>query len=224
MSGSAGSDRRDLESVPEGSTGQEASLDRIATVPNLLSALRIAIIPVFVWLILHEGTEAAGLLLLSLTLATDWVDGYLARRTGQVSNLGKMLDPLADRLAIAAGLIAVVIAGAFPLWAALLILVRDAIVLVAGLIVTMRWHVRIDVRWIGKAGTLALMVAVPTISWANFGLPLGDLVRIVGWGFFAVGIVLYYAAASMYAVDMRDAVRRVRGGVTGGGSGPAPPR
>jgi cardiolipin synthase len=147
---------------------------------------------------------------LGLTLATDWVDGYLARRTGQVSNLGKVLDPLADRLAIAAGLIAVVIAGAFPLWAALLILVRDAIVLVAGVIVAVRWHVRIDVRWIGKAATLALMVAVPMIAWANFGLALEGPLRIVGWGFFAVGIVLYYAAASMYAVDMRDAVRRAR--------------
>jgi cardiolipin synthase len=198
--------------APERPEAGDGSLDRIATVPNALSALRIAVIPVFVWLILHEGTEAAGLLLLGITLATDWVDGYIARRTGQVSNLGKVLDPVADRLAIAAGLIAVVIAGAFPLWAALLILLRDAIVLVAGVIVSVRWHVRIDVRWIGKAATLALMVAVPMIAWANFGLALAAPLRVVGWGFFAVGIVLYYAAASMYAVDMRDAVRRARRG------------
>ena len=101
-------------------------------------------------------------------MATDWVDGYIARRTGSVSNVGKILDPLADRLAIAAGLIALVVRGAFPLWAALLILVRDAIVLVAGVIVALRWRVRIDVRWIGKAATFGLMCAVPLISSSNF--------------------------------------------------------
>src|SRR5207249_9554724 len=99
-----------------------ARLDRIATVPNVVSFFRILLIPVFVVLILHHGTEGAGLLLLGATVSTDWVDGFLARRWGQVSNLGKLLDPLADRLAIASGLIAIVARGAFPLWAALLIL------------------------------------------------------------------------------------------------------
>ncbi len=186
----------------------DPSVDRIVTVPNLLSAIRILLIPVFVALILGDGTQAAGLLLLSFTLATDWVDGYIARRTHQVSNLGKVLDPVADRLAIAAGLIALVIAGGFPLWAALLILVRDAAVLIAGAIIAARWRVRIDVRWIGKAATLFLMCAIPAISWANFDLPLGDLIVIPAWISYGIGIVLYYAAAAMYAVDMRRAVAR----------------
>src|SRR5436309_428134 len=106
---------------------------RVATVPNLLSFLRILLIPVFVLLIAHRGTEAGGLLLLGAVVATDWVDGTIARRTGQVSELGKVLDPVADRLAIAAALIALVVRKAFPLWAALLILVRDALILLAGL-------------------------------------------------------------------------------------------
>jgi cardiolipin synthase (CMP-forming) len=185
----------------------DLAIDRIATVPNLLSGLRILIIPVFVWLILRHGTEEAGLLLLGVTLATDWVDGYLARRTGQVSNLGKILDPVADRLAIAAGLIAVVIRGAFPLWAAILILVRDAMVLIAGAAVAARWRVRIDVRWIGKAATFGLMCAVPMISWANFGLAGGHAFRLVGWVAFGGGITLYYAAAAMYSLDIRAAIR-----------------
>ncbi|HEX9235943.1 MAG TPA: CDP-alcohol phosphatidyltransferase family protein, partial [Actinomycetota bacterium] len=84
-------------------------MDRVATVPNLLSLLRILMIPVFVLLILHHGTEMAGLLLLGAVVSTDWLDGYLARRTGQVSNVGKVLDPVADRLAIAAALVAMVV-------------------------------------------------------------------------------------------------------------------
>ena len=123
---------------------------------------------------MREGTEAAGLILLCAVVATDWVDGYIARHTGQVSNLGKVLDPLADRLAIAAGLIAVVIAGAFPLWAALLVLVRDAAVLVVVAVLLVRARIRIDVRWIGKAATLALMAGIPLVSWAGFDLPAAD--------------------------------------------------
>jgi cardiolipin synthase len=194
------------EPAPGEPRSGDVSIDRIATVPNLLSAIRIALIPVFVWLILHHGTEGAGLLLLGATMATDWIDGYIARRTGQVSNVGKILDPLADRLALAAGLIALVIRGAFPLWAALLILVRDAIVLAAGVIIALRWRARIDVRWIGKAATFGLMCAVPLISWSNFGLAPVVPFRIVGWVSFVVGIALYYAAAAMYAVDTRRAI------------------
>src|SRR5438552_18480700 len=100
-----------------------ARLDRIATVPNVVSFFRILLIPVFVVLLLHHGTEAAGLLLLGGVVATDWVDGYIARHAGQVSNLGKLLDPVADRLAIAAALVTLVLRHAFPLWAALLVLV-----------------------------------------------------------------------------------------------------
>jgi cardiolipin synthase (CMP-forming) len=185
----------------------DLSIDRILTVPNVLSAIRIALIPVFVFLILHEGTEAAGLILFAVTMATDWVDGFVARRTHQVSNLGKILDPLADRLAIAAGLIALVVQGAFPLWAALAILVRDAIVLVAGLIIAARWRIRLDVRWIGKVATFALMFAVWAISWSNLGLVLHGLLGLAGWVAFWFGIVLYYAALVVYARDVRVAIR-----------------
>jgi len=190
--------------------GHDPSLDRIATVPNLLSLLRILLIPVFVWLILQEGTEAAGLVLLVVVVSTDWVDGYIARHTGQVSNLGKVLDPLADRLAIAAGLIAVVIAGAFPLWAALLVLVRDAVVVVVSIVLLARARIRLDVRWIGKTATLALMAGIPLASWAGFDLPGATLAGIAGWSLYAVGIVLYYVAAGWYARDIRAALRERR--------------
>jgi cardiolipin synthase (CMP-forming) len=194
-------------SQPPSARSGDLSVDRVLTVPNALSAIRIAAIPLFVVLILHPGSEAAGLVLFALTMATDWVDGFVARRTGQVSNLGKILDPLADRLAIAAGLIALVVQGAFPLWAAVLILARDVIVLVAGLILAGRRRIRIDVRWIGKIATFALMFAVWAISWSNLGLAVHALLGLAGWVAFWFGIVLYYAALFFYARDVRAAIR-----------------
>ena len=199
----------DVPGVPPAAAPRtgDLSIDRVLTVPNALSAARIAAIPVFVFLILHQGTEAAGLVLFAVTMATDWVDGFVARRTHQVSNLGKILDPVADRLAIAAGLIALVIEGAFPLWAALAILIRDAIVLVAGLVIATRWKLRLDVRWVGKVATFALMFAVWAISWSNLDLALHGLLGLAGWVAFWFGIVLYYAALVLYARDVRVALR-----------------
>jgi cardiolipin synthase len=184
-----------------------ASVDRIATIPNLLSLIRILFIPVFVALIVHHGTEAAGLLLLGAVVATDWVDGYVARHTGQVSNLGKLLDPVADRLAITAALIAMVVRHAFPLWAALLVIVRDGLILVVGLWLLLRKRARLDVRWIGKAATLALMFGIPLVAWGNFDLLLHGAALAAGWGLYAVGAVLYYAAAVIYAFDIAAALR-----------------
>jgi cardiolipin synthase len=178
---------------------------RVLTVPNLLSLARIVLIPVFVLLLLHHGTEAAGLILLGFVVATDWVDGMVARRTGQVSELGKWLDPIADRVAIGAALITLVVRGAFPLWAALLILVRDGLILLAGAVLLARGK-RIDVRPIGKVATFSLMFGVPAVAWGNFGLPLAAAARALGWISFAVGIVEYYVAAVLYVSDFRMAL------------------
>lgn len=180
--------------------------NRVLTVPNLLSFGRILLIPVFVALLLNDGTEMAGLILWGAVLATDWVDGTIARRTGQVSELGKILDPVADRLAIAAGLIALVVRGAFPLWAALLILVRDVAILLAGVALLRRGQ-RIDVRFIGKAATFSLMVSVPLIAWGNLGLGLDQAGLALGWMAYGVGIVEYYVATALYAFDLREAWR-----------------
>lgn len=178
---------------------------RILTVPNLLSFARILLIPVFVALIVHHGTELQGLLLFGFVASTDWVDGYIARRTNQVSDLGKILDPTADRLAIAAALIAMVIRGAFPLWAALLILVRDGLLLLVGalLLVTRGGH--IDVRRLGKVATFGLMTGVPLVAWGALGEPFPAAALALGWTFFAVGIVEYYVTTWLYVGDLRRA-------------------
>jgi cardiolipin synthase (CMP-forming) len=182
----------------------------ILTIPNALSLLRILLIPVFCYLIVHEPTTRAGLTLYGAVMATDWVDGWIARRTGQVSELGKILDPVADRLAILAGLIALIVRGAFPLWAALLIIVRDVAILIVGSVLLSRRRIRIDVRGLGKIATFSLMTAVPCIAWGNLDYFLATPVLVFGWAAYAFGIVLYYVTAYLYLGDIRRAVARAR--------------
>jgi len=184
------------------------SSSRVLTVPNGISAARIALIPIFVALILDHHTTTMGLVLFAVVVATDWIDGMIARRTGQVSDLGKVLDPVADRLAIAAGLIALVIRGVFPVWAAALILVRDLSVLLVGAFTLVRRDVRVEVRWIGKLATFSLMAAIPMVSWGSLGLPLTAAATVGGWAAYAVGIVEYYVAALAYLGDIRRASYR----------------
>ena len=184
----------------------ERTSSAVFTIPNLLSFLRILLIPVFVVLIVNEPTTTTGLILFGLVVSTDWVDGWVARRTGQVSELGKILDPTADRLAIAAGLLTFAISGIFPFWAALLILVRDVTLLLGGAVLLWGRNLRVDVRGIGKIATFSLMVAITWIAWGNAGGPLGDVLLVGGWLAYAVGIVEYYLAAGLYAIDVRDAL------------------
>jgi cardiolipin synthase (CMP-forming) len=189
-------------------TARGPSSSRVLTVPNGISAARIALIPVFVALIIDHDTTTAGLVLFAIVVATDWVDGTIARRTGQVSDVGTILDPVADRLAIAAGLIALVLRGIFPLWAAAAILARDLTVLLVGAIALVRSDVRVEVRWIGKLATFSLMAAIPMVSWGNLALPLAAAATVCGWAAYTVGIVEYYIAAWAYLGDIRHASYR----------------
>lgn len=178
----------------------------IVTVPNILSFARIATIPLFCWLAANERTRVWGILLFAVVVSTDWVDGYVARRTGQVTELGRILDPVADRLAIAAGLVTFAIAGIFPFWAALLILLRDAVVVLGGAVLLWGRNIRVEVRGIGKIATFSLMAAIAWIAWGNAGGPLGDVLLVGGWLAYVVGIVEYYLAAGLYAIDVRDSL------------------
>ena len=178
---------------------------KVLTLPNVLSSLRIAFIPLFVILIVDRDTSRAGLVVFGIVSATDWVDGYVARRTRQVTELGKLLDPTADRLAIAAGTIALVARGAFPLWAALPILVRDAGILTAATVLLSRKRARIDVRFVGKAATFSLVVGVGFVSWGNLGMPLPRAFLALGWCAYGLGIIEYAVATAAYVGDMRRA-------------------
>jgi cardiolipin synthase len=185
---------------------RDESSRRLLTVPNVLSAARIALIPVFVILLLDGDTRVAGFVLLLVVVSTDWVDGAVARRTGQVTELGKVLDPVADRLALAAALITFLAVDAIPLWAALLVLVRDALILVAGAVLGAR-GIRIAVRPMGKYATFTLWWGIGFIAWSNLSFVMDDVAAVIGWVWFVVGVVEYYAATVAYIGDVRHALR-----------------
>lgn len=185
---------------------RDESSRRLLTVPNVLSAARIALIPVFVILLLDADTRVPGFVLLAVVVSTDWVDGAIARRTGQVTELGKVLDPVADRLALGAALITFLAVDAIPLWAALLVLVRDALILVAGAILGAR-GIRIAVRPMGKYATFTLWWGIAFIAWSSFGFVMDDVAAVIGWVWFVVGVVEYYAATVAYIGDVRHALR-----------------
>jgi cardiolipin synthase (CMP-forming) len=189
-----------------GTTDTVPASSAILTVPNVLSFARIALIPLFCWLAANEETRLWGIALFAIVVSTDWFDGYVARRTGQVSELGRILDPVADRLAIAAGLLTFAFSDIFPFWAALLILFRDIVLLLGAGALLWGRKIRVDVRWIGKIATFSLMVAITWIAWGNAGGALGEILLVGGWLAYTVGIVEYYIAAGLYAIDVRDAL------------------
>ncbi|HEY2302911.1 MAG TPA: CDP-alcohol phosphatidyltransferase family protein [Acidimicrobiales bacterium] len=142
-----------------GSTGE----DRLLTIPNGITTVRLLCIPLFLWILFghhpHDRYHAA--LLLAVMGITDWVDGFLARHLHQVSTLGKVLDPIADRLLLGVGVLAILIDGSAPLWIGLVVVIREGIVAAAALSLAVAGSRRIDVQWAGKAGTLGLMLTFP---------------------------------------------------------------
>ncbi|MCB1246833.1 MAG: CDP-alcohol phosphatidyltransferase family protein [Acidimicrobiia bacterium] len=173
-------------------------------VPNTISLIRLALIPLFVWLIVVDAYGWAGLLFAFIG-ATDWIDGYLARRLGQVTEIGKMLDPLADRLAVAVAVIGGLVTGVLPAWFAWAIIVREVLIALGALYGWTHGVRRLDVRWIGKVATFALYAAVA-------GFYIGEGLGRVPWTTFAwilglPGLILYYVVGVRYAVDMMQAVR-----------------
>lgn len=176
------------------------------TVPNLISAVRIAAVPVFLWLLLGQDDPAAAGWLLGAIGATDWVDGFLARRFDQISEVGEFLDPLADRLAVAAAVIGGWVSGALPWPVAGAIVIREAVVSVGGLLLAARARAKLEVRFLGKVATLGLYVALP-----SFLVYEGTGHAFYGWTawlFVIPGLALYYFVAGQYAGDM---VRILRG-------------
>lgn len=176
--------------------------DRIFTIPNLVSFIRLAAIPYFWWVLLAEERIALAAGLIFLIGATDWVDGYLARRLDQVSELGKMLDPVADRLMIASALIGGLIAGVVPGVIGWPLLLREAIVGGAALVLMLRGGTALEVRPAGKAATFLLYGSI-----ASFYFEAADVLRWLfvppAWIAGIVGLVLYYWVGADYLVEVR---------------------
>jgi cardiolipin synthase len=184
--------------------------DRILTVPNLVTTVRLLCIPLFLWLLLrgphHRDWYPAALLLGALG-ATDGIDGFVARRFHQVSTLGKVLDPIADRLLLGVASISIIVLGAVPLWVGVLAVAREALVAAGFLAVAALGGRRMDVVWSGKAGTFGLMAALPLFLGGHANDDWRGVAEVLAWICAVPGLVLGWYAAASYVPKAVQAVR-----------------
>ena len=192
----------------------EVQTDRILTIPNLLSFARLLGVPLFLWLILGPHADGWALVLLMVSGFTDYLDGKIARATGQISRLGQLLDPLADRLYIAATLLGLAIRGIVPWWLVVLLLARDLVLAVALGLLKRRGITGLPVHFLGKAATFNLLYAFPLLllgdGASGTGLTLADVARVLGWSFAIWGTALYWWAGILYLEQTRRILRSPR--------------
>jgi cardiolipin synthase len=169
----------------------------IRTVPNAVTLVRLLMMPVCAYL-LATGRYGWGLVLTAVVGSTDWVDGWLARRTGQVSRVGQLLDPLADRLLIASVAVALVVRGVLPWPAAVLLLARDLLLLAGWPLLKRRGIEPPEVVFIGKAATLVLLFALPVLTLGATGLAVAGVAHLLGLALLWVGVAMYYLAGAVY--------------------------
>ena len=184
---------------------------RIVTFPNAISVGRLACAPVFCWL-LFDGHRVAAFVLLGALGATDWVDGWIARHFDQASDLGKVLDPVADRILLVTAAFALLVDGTVPAAVGALVLVREGLVAAATLGLAAAGARRIDVQWVGKAGTLALMFALPgflLVDVVGAG-SAQDVIRVLTWIATVGGLALSYYAVVAYVPLARAALHEGR--------------
>jgi cardiolipin synthase len=170
---------------------------QLRTIPNLLSALRLALVPVFLYLILTEHPLLA-FLVLAVASFTDWLDGYLARRLNQITRLGALLDPAADRLYIFATLIGLALTGAIPVWLPIVVIGRDALLALTIPVLASRNYGPLPVHFAGKAGTFALLYAFPLLLLADWWTEASFVILPIAWAFAIWGVGLYWYAGYLY--------------------------
>jgi cardiolipin synthase (CMP-forming) len=183
---------------------------QIRMVPNLISLARLAGVPLFLWLFLGLHADVWAVAVLALGGTTDWVDGYLARRLGQVSRLGELLDPLADRLYILATLLALTVREVVPVQLTVAILAREAVLLACLPVLRRYGYGPPPVHYLGKTATFVLLVAFPALLLAYASDAAAVWAHPVGWSLAWWGLVLYWVAGLLYVVQVVAVVRRAR--------------
>ena len=181
----------------------ESQRTKVWTLPNLLSMVRLAGVPVFLWLVLGPEWDGWALILLMVAGVTDWLDGYLARKLDQRSTLGEILDPVADRLYILAVVIGLVLRDIIPLWVGLLLPLRDALLWCLVPFLRTRGYSALPVHFLGKAATANLLYAFPLLLLGDGEGTVAELAQVFGWAFAFWGIGLYWWAGVLYAWQVR---------------------
>jgi cardiolipin synthase (CMP-forming) len=172
--------------------------DRILTVPNLLSLARLLGIPLFLWVVVVREEDVLGFIILVIAGATDWLDGYLARRWDQRTRLGVILDPLVDRLYIVAVLLGLALRELIPWWLVILLALRDVLLLLLLPSLKRQGRLALPVTYVGKAATFALLWGFPLLLLGQAAL-IGPVMSALGWAFAIWGAFLYWWAGVRYA-------------------------
>jgi cardiolipin synthase len=181
--------------------------DGLWTIPNAFTLLRLLLLPVFLYVLFGLENRAAAAWMLGGLGATDWVDGYLARRLGQVSEFGKVFDPTVDRLLFLVATTAIIIDGSIPLWFALAVLAREVLVGLMMAIATLVYKMpRIDVTFLGKLATFLLMFSVPGFLMGNSDIAGAEGFEIAAWILGIPGLILSYWTGIAYIPLVRRAV------------------
>ena len=177
--------------------------DKVVTIPNILSFARLLGVPVFLWLILVPKADGWAIALLVVAGATDWLDGYLARKWHQITRVGQLLDPIADRLYILATLIGLLLRDIIPLWLVVVLVGRDVVMGVVLFILKRRGITGLPVHFIGKAATFNLLYAFPLLLLGDGVGTFATVCRVLGWAFAIWGTALYWWAGALYIEQAR---------------------
>lgn len=196
----------------EALSGEEGALDRVLTLPNVISLARILLLVLFCWLLFGPNRRVPATIVLMVIGATDFLDGYLARRFHQVSTLGKVLDPVADRLVLVTGILAITVYGAVPAWLAGVVLGRELVVSLAVLALAAMGARRIDVLWVGKAGTFGLLCCFPLFLLGDQRATWARVLTDVTWVAVVPALILSFVAAAAYVPLARRALEERRPG------------
>jgi cardiolipin synthase (CMP-forming) len=186
---------------------QETSADRLLTVPNALSIIRLAGVPLFLWLLLGPKADGWALVVLVASGVTDWLDGKLARWLNQMSRFGALLDPAADRLYTLAAVVAFVIRGIVPWWVAAILVGRDLLVTLCLWLLRRAGFGPPEVTYMGKAATFALMYAFPLLLLAQGSSTAATIARPIAYAFAIWGSVLFVWSGLLYVAQTRSALR-----------------
>jgi cardiolipin synthase (CMP-forming) len=191
----------------EGAAPRPASAsNRVLTLPNALSALRLVGVPVFLWLLV-QGHDGWALLVLMASGVTDYLDGKIARAWGQTSQLGTLLDPAADRLYILATLVGLTARDVVPLWVTLLLVGRDVLLAFTLPLLHRHGYGPLPVHFLGKAATFNLLAGFPLLLLGEWAGVVGDVSHAFGWAFAVWGTALYWWAGVLYLVQVRTLLR-----------------
>jgi CDP-diacylglycerol--glycerol-3-phosphate 3-phosphatidyltransferase len=207
-----------VPSLPGGSppvADREALPDRVWTLPNALSVLRLLGVPLFLWLLLGPEADGWALVILMVSGFTDWLDGKLARWLNQGSRLGALLDPAADRLYIVAALVALALRDIVPVWLVAILVGRELVLGVALLVLRRYGYPPLQVHYLGKAATLLLLYAFPGLLLAYGSNPVAAVAEPIAWALTIWGTVLYVLSGALYLVQVAGIVRAERA-ATGG--------